>query len=89
MEFDKIKIQNEEDVPESMSHGKYDYSKLIKKAKELNPGQVLTFPIRKYHQVTSIRSALSRYDKSRKYRVMGRKIDGEQHAIVKLADGHK
>lgn len=89
MDFENIKMKNEEDVPESMSHGKYDWSKLIMKAKELEPGKVLTMPLEKYHQVTSIRSALGRYDKSRKYRVMGRKIDGKQHAIIKLADGYK
>lgn len=89
MDFKNIEMKDEKDIPESVTHGKYDYRPLVLSAKRLHPGKALQIPIAKDHHIQSIRSALSRYEKGRKYRVQMRKIDSKKYAIVKLADGHK
>lgn len=88
MDFTNMKREKKENLPK-MEREVYDYKPLIDEAKKLDADEVLRIPIQKDHQVTGIQGALSRMEKTRKYRVCKRTIDGEKFALVQLAKGYK
>jgi hypothetical protein len=88
MDFANMKREKKENLPK-MEREVYDYKPLIDEAVKLKKDEVLQIPISKDHQVTGIQGALSRMEKSRKYRVCKRTIDGEKFALVQLAKGYK
>jgi hypothetical protein len=88
MDFANMKREKKENLPK-MEREVYDYKPLIDEAVKLKKDEVLQIPISKDHQVTGIQGALSRMEKSRKYRVCKRTIDGEKFTLVQLAKGYK
>ena len=88
MKFNEIKITDESNVPLPRQN-RIDYTPLITQAKLLTQGKVLKIPIEKAYQVTPIRTALTKFEKNRKYRVYRTTKEKQLYAIVKLAEGYE